>query len=149
MLSPGRRPPHTLSPCLVTGNDGGLRAVLATMGGDSQPQILLQLLARLLVTGQPPAQAVAAGRWGLVADAGGSGAASGFDTWSGRGQVRVRVEGHAPSSWGPGLLGRGHAVEGATPFSSEFGHAHTIVRQGDVLAGSSDPRSLGGAAGGL
>jgi gamma-glutamyltranspeptidase/glutathione hydrolase len=149
MLSPGRRPPHTLSPCLVTGNDGGLRAVLATMGGDSQPQILLQLLARLLVTGQPPAQAVAAGRWGLVADAGGSGAASGFDTWSGRGQVRVRVEGHAPSSWGPGLLGRGHAVEGATPFSSEFGHAHAIVRQGDVLAGASDPRSLGGAAGGL
>jgi gamma-glutamyltranspeptidase/glutathione hydrolase len=148
-LSPGRRPPHTLSPCLVTGDDGGLRAVLATMGGDSQPQILLQLLARLLVTGQAPAQAVAAGRWGLVADAGGSGAASGFDTWSGQGRVRVRVEGHAPSSWAPGLSGRGHAVEGATPFSSEFGHAHTIVRQGDVLAGSSDPRSLGGAAGGL
>lgn len=147
-LAPGRRPPHTLSPCLVTGDGGDLRAVLATMGGDSQPQILLQLLARLLVSGQAPAEAMAAGRWGLVADTGGGGAASGFDTWSARGQVRVRVEGQAPSSWTPGLAGRGHTVDEAAPFSSEFGHAHAIVTHGDVLAGASDPRALGGIAGG-
>lgn len=146
-LGPGRRPPHTLSPCLVTDESGDLRAVLASMGGDSQPQILLQLLARLLVSGQGPAEAMAAGRWGLVADTGGAGAPSGFDTWSARGQVRVRVEGQAPSSWTPGLSGRGQVVEEAAPFSSEFGHAHAIVTGGDVLAGASDPRALGGVAG--
>lgn len=147
-LAPGRRPPHTLSPCLVTDDGGDLRAVLSTMGGDSQPQILLQLLARLLVLGQAPAEAVAAGRWGLVADTGGPDAPSGFDTWSARGQVRVRVEGQAPSSWTPGLSGRGQVVEVAPPFSSGFGHAHAIVTRGDVLAGASDPRAQGGAAGG-
>ncbi|HTN81083.1 MAG TPA: gamma-glutamyltransferase, partial [Acidimicrobiales bacterium] len=46
--APGRQPPHTLTPALVTGLDGRLAAVLATMGGDSQPQILLQVLARAL-----------------------------------------------------------------------------------------------------
>ncbi|MCI3948262.1 MAG: Gamma-glutamyltransferase, partial [Acidimicrobiales bacterium] len=41
---PGRRPPSTLSPALVTRPDGSLHTVLGTMGGDSQPQVLLQLL---------------------------------------------------------------------------------------------------------
>ncbi len=42
---PGRRPPHTLCPTLVTTPAGELRAALGTMGADSQPMILLQLLA--------------------------------------------------------------------------------------------------------
>ena len=50
-----------------------LRAVLGTMGGDSQPQVVLQLLARLLVAGQSPAACIGAPRWRL-----GSG---GFDVW--------------------------------------------------------------------
>ena len=62
-LTPGRRPPHTLSPLLVTDPDGALAAVLGTMGGDSQPQVLLQLLARLLLHGESPGRAVSAPRW--------------------------------------------------------------------------------------
>ena len=50
----GRRPPHTLSPALVTRPDGSLRAVIGTMGGDSQPQILVQLLAGSLRHGESP-----------------------------------------------------------------------------------------------
>jgi gamma-glutamyltranspeptidase/glutathione hydrolase len=146
-LAPGRRPPHTLSPCLATAEDGELAAVAATMGGDSQPQVLLQLLARLRVAGQSPARAVAEGRFVLRAFAEASGG-SGFDTWSQRGQVRVYLEGHAPSSWAAGLSGRGHVVEEASPFSSAFGHAHLIDTRGGVLAGASDPRALGGSAGG-
>ena len=46
--APRRQPPHTLTPALVTTLDGRLAAVLGTMGGDSQPQVLLQLLARAL-----------------------------------------------------------------------------------------------------
>ena len=59
---PGRRPSHTLSPALVTRPDGSLAHVIGTMGGDVQPQILLQLLARLLVSGEDPATAIAAAR---------------------------------------------------------------------------------------
>ncbi|MGW4800097.1 gamma-glutamyltransferase family protein [Nonomuraea sp. NPDC004297] len=44
---PGRRPPHTLAPALLTRRDGTLRAVAGTMGGDAQPQILLQVITRL------------------------------------------------------------------------------------------------------
>src|SRR6202011_2424850 len=37
-----RRPPHTLSPLLATSEAGtDMAAVAASMGGDSQPQILL------------------------------------------------------------------------------------------------------------
>jgi gamma-glutamyltranspeptidase/glutathione hydrolase len=141
---PGKRPPHTLSPALVTRNDGSLSHVIGTMGGDSQPQILLQLLARLLATHQSPGTAIAAGRWALAAQAPGHG----FDTWNGEGQVRVQVEGHAPRSWDEGLRERGHAVWRTDPFSRAFGHAHVIAVEDDRLAGASDPRTRAGAAAG-
>lgn len=47
-LRPGRRPPHTLAPTLVTHTDGSLRAALGTADGDDQSGILLDLLARTL-----------------------------------------------------------------------------------------------------
>ena len=61
---PGRRPPHTLCPAMAT-RDGRLVAVFGTMGGDAQPQILLQLMARLFAGREGPASAVAAARWVL------------------------------------------------------------------------------------
>ena len=63
-LKAGARPPHTLSPALAS-RDGQLAAVFGTMGGDAQPQIVLQLAARLFHYGQSPAAAVFAGRWAL------------------------------------------------------------------------------------
>ena len=146
---PGRRPPHTLAPALVTGPEGSLRAVAATMGGDSQPQVLLQLLARVLQAGQSPGPAMAAGRWALGPVAG-LGAAepapAGFQTWRAGGEVTVRVEGHAPTAWDQGLAARGHHVERAEGFDHGFGHAQLITVAGDHLAGASDPRARGGAA---
>lgn len=139
---PGRRPPHTLSPALVTRPDGSLQQVVGTMGGDAQPQVVLQLLARMLAAGQSPGDAVAAGRWMLSSLQSGTG----FDTWRARGAVQVLVEGHAPRGWDEGLAARGHTVERTGAFDSGFGHAHTIVVDGDHLAGASDPRPLAGAA---
>ena len=127
---PGRRPPHTLAPALVTHPDGSLAAVLGTMGGDAQPQIVLQLLARLYGAGEEPGETIAAPRFTLRrADA-------------------VVLEGHAPASWVDGLAARGHAVERGPAWTSEFGHAHLIAVENGVLAGAADPRSLGGAAAG-
>ncbi|MDQ3145846.1 MAG: gamma-glutamyltransferase, partial [Actinomycetota bacterium] len=139
---PGRRPPSTLAPALLTHPDGSLAAVLGTMGGDSQPQILLQLMARLLHHGESPGRAMAAGRFALAG--GGS-----FATWDDGGTVRVEVEGHAPAGWADGLAVRGHAVERAPAHSAHgFGHAHVIVVEDDHLAGASDPRPRTGAAAG-
>ena len=74
-FGPGRRPPHTLSPALAT-RDGRLAAVFGTMGGDAQPQILLQIATRLFHHGQSPTAAVDAARWIL------HGPDTGFDTWT-------------------------------------------------------------------
>lgn len=142
---PGRRPPHTLAPILVTNPDGGLHAVLGTRGGDSQPQILLQLLTRLLLHGQDPAEAIAAGRWVLR----GAEDETSFNTWGYRGSVRTTLEGQVPSSW-PAALGElGHRVEVDRPYEHPFGHAQVIVAEGGRLAGAADPRALSGSVGGF
>jgi gamma-glutamyltranspeptidase/glutathione hydrolase len=138
----GRRPPHTLSPALVTRPDGGLRAVVGSMGGDSQPQIVLELLARLLVAGQAAGEVVSGPRAVLAASAG----AHGFDLWDGPDQVVV--EDHAPADWAEGLRARGHEVVVRNGFGAGFGHAHLIEVTGDGLQGAADPRAVIGSAAG-
>ena len=146
---PGRRPPHTLSPLAVTAGDGRLGAVLATMGGDSQPQVLLQLLARTGAGGQSPGEAVAAGRWALSGAGVPRGGGSGFSTWSAEGRVEVEIEAHAPPGWDRYLEERGHTVARSTErFGHGFGHAHVIRVERDHLAGAADPRPRAGDAAG-
>src|SRR6056297_3580148 len=92
-LAPGRRPPHTLLPMAATRDDGSLAAVLGTMGGDAQPQIMLQLAARLFHHRQSPARALGAGRFAL------RGPDTGFDTWTATQGPGVNIEGHASEHW--------------------------------------------------
>ncbi|MFB4265200.1 gamma-glutamyltransferase family protein [Nonomuraea sp. GTA35] len=135
---PGRRPPHTLAPALITRRDGTLRSVAGTMGGDAQPQILLQVITRLLLHGEEPGQAISAPRWRL-----GTGG-TGFDTWDSPDDAVLDLEEGA--SWADGLAAVGHRVA-ALPYGSSFGHAHLIdVRPDGMLAGAADPRSLVGSA---
>lgn len=141
---PGKRPAHTLCPTAVTNLDGTLRGVLGTMGGDSQPQVLLQLLTRWLHYGQSPGDALAAGRFVLIdPDGGGS-----FDTWRRHGRVEVALEGQAPSGWDAGLQARGHRTTRRPAFWRQFGHAHLIVVDQGALAGATEPRTRFGAASG-
>ena len=137
---PRRRPPHTLSPALVTSPDNTLHTVLGTMGGDSQPQVLLQLIARLLHSGQGPGTALAASRWTLASRGGHA-----FSTWDDRGAVDVLLEDGVPAPWATGLGTRGHSVV-AKPYGVGFGHAHVISVCGDVLDGASDGRAVVGSA---
>lgn len=141
---PGRRPPHTLAPLLVTRSDGGLRLLANTMGGDSQPQILTQLLARHLLGGQDVGGAMAAGRWRLRSTGPGL---TGFDTWrNGGAQVTVAVEGHSPETWVEGLEKRGHTVSAEASHNGMFGHAELIAVNPDgVFSGAADPRAMGSA----
>lgn len=136
-LGPRRRPPHTLAPALVTRPDGTLAVVVGSAGGDAQPQIVLQLLARLLRHGESAADAVGAARWVLRSGP------TGFDTWTNAGPATVvRLESGAPAGWVDGLRRRGHLVEMTPRSDGTFGHAHaiTVSAEGGV-AGSAEPRT--------
>jgi gamma-glutamyltranspeptidase/glutathione hydrolase len=118
--------------------------VFVTMGGDAQPQILLQVATRLFAAGSDVADAIAAPRWAL------QGRATGFDTWTSGRPPAVGVEGHAPEGWMPGLAARGHDVVAAPAFDSGFGHAHAIVVEPTrTFAAAADPRSRVGSANGI
>jgi gamma-glutamyltranspeptidase / glutathione hydrolase len=144
-LRPGRRPPHTLSPLAVTREDGALDAVLGTMGGDAQPQIVLQLLARTLIAGEDPGTAVGAPRWSLTRED-----SDGFDVWEREEPPIVALEYGAPAAWAAGLRRRGYRVSRAGPGEGGFGHAQLIqVAADDMLRGAADPRPRDGACIGL
>jgi gamma-glutamyltranspeptidase len=63
-VAPGRRPAHTLAPCMVT-KDGALVMSVGTPGTVGQTCSLAQLLARILACGEAPAAAIAAPRWSV------------------------------------------------------------------------------------
>lgn len=141
-LRPGARPTHTLCPSLVL--DGEQVTAVGTMGGDAQPQIVLQLLAAL-AAGRTPAQAIEQPRWSLVGPR-----EDGFDTWEadagGAVATTVSLEAAAPPEWEDALRARGHRVQWA-PAGKAFGHAHVVIRRADgVLAAASDPRAGTGDA---
>lgn len=115
---PGRRPPSTLSPALVTTPDGRLRSVVGTMGGDAQPQIVLQLLVQMLLLGHSPAAALASPRWVLEPPE-----SNGFDTWIAPARSGVVLEPRA-GALADGLRRRGHQVDVR---QTGTGHAHAII----------------------
>lgn len=142
-FGPGRRPPHTLLPMAATRDDGTLAAVLGTMGGDAQPQIMLQLAVRLFHHRQSPSRAIGAGRWAL------QGPQTGFDTWTSPRGPGVRIEGQAPENWAHALAERGHRTSSEPAWDSGFGHACAIVSGRDGMwVGSADPRAVVGSCAG-
>ena len=145
-VAPGRRPPHTLSPMLVTDTGGALTHLVGAMGGDAQPQIIVQLLARLLRSGHDPATAISAPRLTLDAPSAGP-----FRLWWGE-DLTVLVEANAPAAWPAGLAQHGHRVRTIGAFDPvAVGCAQIIQTERDgtdsrLLVGASDPRSPAGAA---
>jgi gamma-glutamyltranspeptidase/glutathione hydrolase len=117
------------------------------MGGDAKPQIILQVLARMLPGGQDPATALAGARLSLDAPAAGP-----FRLWWGD-DLQVATEAHAPAGWIDDLRRRGHRVQPIGAFDpTAVGCAQVIsvVRDADGshhFVGAADPRSpCGGTA---
>ena len=137
-LQPGKRPPSTMSPALATNSDGSLRTVFGCMGGDTQPQIVLQMAARRFHAQQDVGRLITAPRFALTVPN-----AQGFDTWSSPEPLTVALE--AGSPWADGLSRRGHVVE-ERRWGPGFGHAHMIDVIDDHVEGAADPRALTGAA---
>jgi gamma-glutamyltranspeptidase len=128
-LAPGRRPPHTLMPVAVM-RRGRLAYLVGTMGGKAQPQILAEILARLLDLGQALGDALSAPRWVL----------GGLEVGSVEGTIRLE-----------GRLGRmrrafedgGFPVEILSDFDEEVGQVQAIQAGTDGFVAESDPRSDG------
>jgi gamma-glutamyltranspeptidase / glutathione hydrolase len=120
----GAKPIHTLAPGMAL-RDERPEIVFGTMGGEGQVHIHLQLLARMLVAGEEPQQAVAAPRWILE-------------------QGMLLVEAGLPPLDGvlpPGVTAAPLAVPELA------GHAHAIRIAPDGLLAGCDPRSDGVAVG--
>lgn len=127
----GRRPPSTLTPALLR-RGGRIEAALGAMGGKSQPQILLQLLLRL-VAGTTPAEAVAMPRWVV-------------GNFGAQDESVVLVEGAVHQSTRAVLSGVGLPLATGAERDDRAGHAQIVRRasSGDLEA-ATDPRGDGRA----
>ncbi|QJP15317.1 gamma-glutamyltransferase family protein [Starkeya sp. ORNL1] len=134
-LEPGRRPFHTLNPCMAELKDGRVVA-FGCMGGEGQPQTNAAVLTRYARFGVPLGEAIERPRWVLGR------------TW-GSDVVSLRLEPRFDSALVDDLARVGHDVEVLNePFSDTMGHAGAVVihPRGGV-EGAHDPRADGGAAG--
>ncbi|MCJ8144320.1 gamma-glutamyltransferase [Ancylobacter sp. A5.8] len=135
-LEPGRRPFHTLNPCMAALPDGRVVS-FGCMGGEGQPQTNAAVLSRYALFGAPLGEAVARPRWVLGR------------TWGSQ-TVNLRVEGSLDSSVIDALARAGHDVEIVEDLRSPMmGHAGAVVLHAGKggLEGTHDPRADGGAAG--
>ena len=126
----------------MTRPDGGLRAVIGTMGGDTQPQILLQLLTRLLHHGQSAGH----GDRGAAVGAPSSRRRPGSTPGSTPTRPSCTSKTRPRRTGSDGLRDRGHDVEVVEGVTGTFGHAQLIEVTDAGLAGAADPRALVGAA---
>ncbi|HSH44671.1 MAG TPA: gamma-glutamyltransferase, partial [Longimicrobiales bacterium] len=123
VVEPGKRPYHTLTPLLVTDQDG-LRMTLGTPGGDSQTQSLLQVFNNLFIFDMTPQEAVEAPR---------------YRSYNG---TRVVIEARVPAGIRQALRARGHDLRAVEGWTATFGGAQMILvdpRSG-VLRTAADPR---------
>jgi gamma-glutamyltranspeptidase/glutathione hydrolase len=129
MLRPGKRPVHTLTPCMVAA-EGQPVLLLGTPGGQSQVQVLFQLLINLLDFKSGVQEAVEAPRWRSEAG-------------------NLLVESRIPSSVRETLSARGHRVEPVAQWDERTGGVQTIRidRARGTLHGGADPRREGYALG--
>ncbi|MDB5079262.1 MAG: gamma-glutamyltransferase [Chloroflexi bacterium] len=130
-LAPGKRPVHTLNPCLVMTPEGQPFAALGTPGSDGQVQTNLQLLTHLLDYELPVQAAIEAPRWRRSSDG------------------ILSVEDRFPAATLDQLAHWGYRLERVGHWSDKMGGAQIVMRQArsGVLQGGADPRREGYAAG--
>lgn len=135
-LEPGKRPYHTIIPGLLTNAEtGGLVGPFGVMGGFMQPQGHAQVVVSLVADGLAPQAALDQPRFCIE-----DGTAGG----------RIALEDGIPVQVMSALADRGHQVHPVSGYSRAiFGRGQIILRDPDsgVLAGGSDPRADGQAAG--
>jgi len=128
-LGPAKLPMHTLMPAMAM-RDGEPWLVFGTMGGDSQPQVQVQLLAHLIDDGADPQDALDAPRWCIDPA-----------SWA------MRAERTFPPEWFDAVRARGHDPRPTGRGDTGLGHAHVIERTDGGYAVATEPRTEGAALG--
>ena len=129
-LGPGSRTLHTLMPGMLMRN-GRAEVALGAMGGDGQPQTMVQLVTALLDDGLDPQAAVARPRWVAQTDA----------PFTPLRSVAIESDGVDDATVGS-LRARGHEVELVEPRTPLMGWAQMIRRLPDgTYEGGADPRA--------
>lgn len=125
-LAPGKRPFHTIIPCMVL-KEGALWSSFGVMGGLMQPQGHVQMLVNMLDWGMNPQEALDAPRFEIVAPWPNAVALeSSFDP-----AVRARLE------------AMGHRVVPNGPFGFGGGQIIVVDQATGVRFGGSEPRKDG------
>jgi gamma-glutamyltranspeptidase/glutathione hydrolase len=128
LLVGGRRPPSTLTPALLSGPDGVFTAI-GTMGGKSQPQILVQHLVRLLA-GLGPQACFDLPRWVVGA-------------FAADGSEATLIEASVPAPIRALLSKAGLPIVIGSQRDDRVGHSQMVMRRGDTLVSATDPRGDG------
>jgi gamma-glutamyltranspeptidase/glutathione hydrolase len=135
-LAPRARTLHTLTPMMLL-RDGAPWVALGSMGGDGQPQYMVQLINALVDDGLDPQAAVERPRF--VAEVEGRGLPLGH--------VAIEADGATPELLAK-LRRRGHEVRTIEPRTPAVGWAQVIRREPDgSYMGGADPRADSSAAG--
>ena len=135
-LAPGARTLHTLMPGMLL-RDGVAEAALGAMGGDGQPQTMVQLVTGLVDDGLDPQAVVDRPRWVAQTEAAGLPL----------GPVSIESDGIDEATVAA-LRERGHEVALVEPRTPLMGWAQVIRRRPDgSYEGGADPRADSLAAG--
>jgi len=135
-LAPRSRTLHTLMPGMIL-HDGVAEVAFGAMGGDGQPQTMVQLVQGLVDDGLDPQAAVDRPRF--VVETEGAGLPLG--------PVRIESDGVDPMVVGE-LTRRGHEISLVEPRTPIMGWAQMIRRRADAsYEGGADPRADSLAAG--
>jgi gamma-glutamyltranspeptidase/glutathione hydrolase len=127
--APAKLPMHTLMPAMAM-RDGEPWLVFGTMGGDSQAQIQVQLLAHMIDDGADPQDALDAPRWCIDPS-----------RWT------LRAERTFTQEWFDALRALGHDARPTGRGDTGMGHAHAIERTDGGYAVATEPRTEGAAVG--
>lgn len=132
VIAPRKRPAHTLMPVMTT-QRGAVRHVLATMGGQGQPQILGQVLLRAL--GGATAEGAVSAPRAVVGPQTGTATAD-----------SVTVESDIGAAERVSIDDSGLVVDEVPAHSEVLGHTNVVFVAADgSMSAASDPRSDGSA----
>jgi gamma-glutamyltranspeptidase/glutathione hydrolase len=125
-VAPGKRPYHTIIPCMAL-RDGALWSSFGVMGGFMQPQGHVQMLVNMIDFGMNPQEALDAPRFELL------------DPYAEQNTVALEHEGETRER----LAALGHHVSDGTRRGSFGGGQIIVVDEHGVRHAGSDPRKDG------
>ena len=128
VVAPRKRPFHTIIPGFVTQHGHPLMS-FGVMGGSMQAQGHTQIMTRMVDHKQNPQAASDAPRWRVDA------------------ANRVGFEPGIPAETIEALRARGHEMQQADRWSTDFGRAQLIYKMDDGYCGASERRTDGQAVG--